>query len=284
MILIFLLLSNKKKQEKDYFTCIIPIKNINFEFTYTTMELKKILEEESKEAWEKYIPTLSIDCVIFSFHENTLKVLTIKLKGLSEFGLPGGYVKKEENVDEAVNRILKDRTGTENIYLQQFNTFGNLNRSESTFEEFDDSLWNKQRFVSIGYYALSEYANVKLIIDQYSDACEWKPIDELPEFMMDHRTIIDKALLTVREQLNNHPIGYNLLPEKFTMPELQKLYEAILGKKLNRGNFYRKMLRYDILTKLDESRKGGAHKAPDLYSFDLEKYNIALKDGLKGVW
>lgn len=248
------------------------------------MEFKEILEKQSAESWKKYIPTLSIDCVVFSFHENVLQVLTLKMKDQDSWGLPGGYVKKEENVDDAAIRILKDRTGTENIYLQQFYTFGNLKRSESAFEDYDDSLWNKQRFVSIGYYALAEYSNVNLVVDEYSSACNWQSIESLPLFMMDHRVIFDKALLTLREQLNNHPIGYNLLPEKFTMPELQKLYEIILGKKLNRGNFYRKILRYDILTKLDESRKGGAHKAPDLYSFDLEKYNVALKEGLKGSW
>lgn len=248
------------------------------------MELKKLLELHSEESWKKYLPTLSIDCVIFSFHENLLHVLTVKMKDQELWGLPGGYVQKDENVDDSAVRILKDRTGTENIYLQQFYTFGNLNRSEGFFEEYPDTLWNKQRFVSIGYYALADYLKVSLIVDDISGACEWKSIDDLPPFMMDHCVIFDKALLTLREQLNNHPIGYNLLTEKFTMPELQKLYEAILGKKLNRGNFYRKILRYDILTKLDESRKGGAHKAPDLYSFDLEKYNNALKEGLKGSW
>ncbi|MCV9927245.1 NUDIX domain-containing protein [Flavobacterium sp. LS1R49] len=248
------------------------------------MELKKILEKRSEEAWKKYIPTLSIDCAIFSFRDTSLQVLTIKMKDQDSWGLPGGYVQKEENVDDAAIRILKDRTGTENVYLQQFYTFGNLNRSESVFKDYDDNLWNKQRFVSIGYYALADYSKVNLNIDDISNACEWKSTDDLPPFMMDHRVIFDKALVTLREQLNNHPIGYNLLPEKFTMPELQKLYEIILGKKLNRGNFYRKILKFDILTKLDESRKGGAHKAPNLYSFDLEKYDIALKEGLKGNW
>ncbi|MCR4033811.1 MULTISPECIES: NUDIX hydrolase [Flavobacterium] len=248
------------------------------------MEFKKLLETRSEESWKKYIPTLSIDCVIFSFHENELQVLILKMKDREEWGLPGGYVEKVENVDDAAVRILKDRTGTENVYLQQFYTFGNLNRSEFAFEDYDDSMWHKQRFVSIGYYALAEHGQVKLNIDEFSSIVKWHSIENLPAFMMDHRIIFDKALLTLREQLNNHPIGYSLLPEKFTMPELQKLYEGILGKKLNRGNFYRKILRYDILTKLDESRKGGAHKAPDLYSFDLEKYNEALKEGLKGGW
>lgn len=248
------------------------------------MEFKKFLEIESKEAWKKYIPTLSIDSVIFSFHKNELHVLLLKMKDMESWGLPGGYVKKTENVDEAAVRILKDRTGTENIYLNQFYTFGDRNRSEDAFADYDDDIWYKQRFISIGYYALAEHSQVNLVIDEFSSAVEWHLIDNLPDFMMDHKAIFDKALITLREQLNNHPIGYNLLPEKFTMPELQKLYEGILGKKLNRGNFYRKILRYDILTKLDESRKGGAHKAPDLYSFDLEKYNSALKEGLQGNW
>lgn len=248
------------------------------------MEFKKLLEIRSAESWERFIPTLSIDCAIFSFHENELQVLTLKMKDREEWGLPGGYVEKTENVDDAAVRILKDRTGTENIYLQQFYTFGNSNRSQTAFQDYDDNMWHKQRFISIGYYALAEYKHVKLNIDEFSSIVKWHSIENLPTFMMDHRSILDKALMSLREQLNNHPIGYNLLPEKFTMPELQKLYEGILGKKLNRGNFYRKILRYDILTKLDESRKGGAHKAPDLYSFDLEKYNAALKEGLKGGW
>ncbi|MBE8725956.1 NUDIX hydrolase [Flavobacterium hungaricum] len=248
------------------------------------MEFKKLLEKRSADHWKNFIPTLSIDCVIFSFHNSKLQVLVLKMKEQEHWGLPGGYVKKEENVDDAAIRILKDRTGTENIYLQQFYTFGNLKRSESAFEDYSDDLWHKQRFVSIGYYALAEYNDVSLVVDEYSDSVEWKSIEDLPDFMMDHKTIFDKALVTLREQLNNHPIGYNLLPEKFTMPELQKLYEGILDKKLNRGNFYRKILRYDILNKLDESRKGGAHKSPDLYSFDLKKYNAALKEGLQGNW
>ena len=248
------------------------------------MEFKRLIEEKSGQAWEIYMPHLSLDCVVFGFHDATLKVLVTKLKENNLWGLPGGYVLKTENINDAANRILYQRTGAENIYLQQFRVFGDLNRSEGFFEEFDDAIWNKQRFISIGYYALVDYSQVNLVIDNLSDACEWKAIDEVHELMMDHKNIFDKALLTLRKQLNYKPIGLNLLPEKFTMPEFQKLYEIILGKKLNRGNFFRKMLRYDILLKLEESRKGGAHKAPDLYKFDIEKYQIALKSGLKEGW
>ena len=248
------------------------------------MDFKKIIEEKSKKAWEIYIPHLSIDCVVFGFQDATLKVLVVQMKENNLWALPGGYVLKTENIKEAASRILQQRTGADNIYLQQFRVFSDLNRSEGFFEHFDDTIWNKQRFLSIGFYALVDYSQVHLVVDEISDACEWKAIEELPELMMDHRSIFDKALITLRKQLNHKPIGYNLLPEKFTMPELQKLYEIILGKKLNRGNFYRKMLRYDILIKLDEIRKGGAHKAPDLYQFDIEKYQLALENGFSEGW
>ena len=248
------------------------------------MEFKKIIEEKSDKAWGMYLPNLSIDCVVFGFHDATLKVLVVQMKENNLWALPGGYVLKTENIKEAASRILQQRTGAANIYLQQFRVFSDLNRSEGFFENFDDTIWNKQRFLSIGFYALVDYSQLNLVVDEISDACEWKSIEELPELMMDHRSIFDKALVTLRKQLNHKPIGYNLLPEKFTMPELQKLYEIILGKKLNRGNFYRKMLRYDILIKLDEIRKGGAHKAPDLYQFDIEKYQLALENGFSEGW
>ena len=100
----------------------------------------------------------------------------------------------------------------------------------------------------------------------------------------DHKGIIEDALMHLRRDLNYKPVGLNLLPQKFTMPELQRLYEIILDKSLNRGNFYRKMTRYNILEKLNETRRGGAHKAPDLYSFNLENYNVALENGLQESW
>lgn len=248
------------------------------------MEFKKLVEDKSDKSWGIYLPHISIDCVVFGFYEATLKVLVVKIKEEKLWALPGGYVLKTENLNEAANRILHERTGADNIYLQQFRVFSDFNRSEGFFEEFVDTIWHKQRFLSIGFYALVDFSKVNLVTDIFSDACEWISIDDLPELMMDHRNIFDKALSTLRKQLNYKPIGLNLLPEKFTMPELQKLYEIILGKKLNRGNFYRKMLRYDILIKLDEIRKGGAHKAPDLYQFDTIKYQSALNEGLNEGW
>ncbi len=248
------------------------------------MNLKQQLEQQSEQNYQQYLPHLSIDCVVFGFHESALKVLILKLKDQDLWGLPGGYVKNEESLNDAANRILTERTGAQDIYLQQFRVFGDLNRSEGFFEDYDDKQWHKQRFISIGYYALVDYTDVTPVVDEFSSACEWIDVANLPNFMMDHGRILEKALATLRKQLNYKPIGMSLLPEKFTMPELQKLYEIILAKKLNRGNFYRKILRFGILEKLNESRKGGAHKAPDLYRFDPEKYRDALQNGLQSEW
>jgi len=246
--------------------------------------LRILIEEWSEKAWKEYIPHISIDCVVFGFHNSSLKVLLLKIKDQEVWGLPGGYMGKQEAINDAASRILKERTGARDIYLQQFRVFTDLNRSEGFFEEYDNTLWHKQRFISVGFYALVNYIDVVPVTDPFSDTCEWVDIDSIPEMMMDHRAIFDKALITLRKELNYKPIGDKLLQDKFTMPELQKLYEIILGKKLNRGNFYRKMIGYDILDKQDESRKGGAHKSPNLYKFNPEKYTAALKDGFKEGW
>ncbi|RYG28142.1 MAG: NUDIX domain-containing protein [Chitinophagaceae bacterium] len=240
--------------------------------------------EHSNEMYSQCLPHVSIDCVIFGFDRQHIKVLLLRTKNQDLWGLPGGYVLKTESTDDAAHRVLHDRTGVKDIYLQQFATFGATHRSESFFASFPNDLWHKQRFVSIGYFALVNYAEVIPFPDSFSDACEWCDVQDLPPLMMDHRVIIDRALDSLRKQINYEPIGINLLGEKFTMPELQKLYEIILGKTLNRGNFYRKIIRFDILEKLDESRKGGAHKSPILYRFDAEKYTAALATGLQGDW
>jgi len=246
------------------------------------MDSKEQILKKSIEAKEIFIPHLSADPVIFGFDQNELKVLLLKMNYRKQWLLPGGYIRKDEDLDEAVMRILKDRAGITDVYLEEFAVFGKKNRSEFYFEDFDETLFHKQRFVSVGYYALYNPDRFNLIIDDLSETCEWIYLSELPniEMAMDHREIIEKALLTLREKISHKPIGFNLLPEKFTLSELQKLYEVILGKELNRGNFYRKIKNLGILKKLDERRTGGAHKAPDLYSFDEENYAKALENGL----
>lgn len=242
---------------------------------------------------DKFHPGLSVDCVIFGFHENELKVLLLKMKHATRWALPGGFVERDEHVDQGAIRVLENRTGLKDIFLQQFYTFGDPGRHDRALDlelfklsgkDPTKDHWFLQRFITVGYYALIEFSKAIPRPDDISDDCEWKAIDDLPELILDHQKILDKALETLRFHINYQPIGYNLLPPKFTMPELQRLYETILGRTLDRRNFQRKMLSYGILKSLGERRKGGAHKAPYLYSFDVKKYKAALEKGLKGSW
>ena len=246
------------------------------------MDFKEIIINNSKKAYEIYVPHISVDTVIFGFNGDQLKVLLLKMKFNHHWFLPGGYMKKEENLESAAIRILRERTQLDKIFLQEFAVFSELNRSEETFKDFPDDLWHKKRFISVGYYALVNHKDVSPIGDELSESCDWIILDELESqnITMDHKQIIEIALNTLREEISYKPIGLNLLPEKFTLSELQKLYEAILGRTLNRGNFYRKIKNIGILKKLDEKRKGGAHKAPDLYTFDQENYFKILENGI----
>ncbi len=237
--------------------------------------------------------SLSVDCVIFGFHDGQLKVLLLKHRHRDLWALPGGFIGREEETDAAAYRVLKERTGLDEVFLQQFHVFGDPGRSNKEFHlqdlrkdgiDVDEDHWLLQRFVTIGYYALVEFSKVTLAPDNISEKCVWWDIHQVPELILDHRTILDRALATLRMQLNYQPIGYNLLPKQFTMPDLQKLYETILDKKLDRRNFQRKMLGFRILLRSNETKKGVAHKAPYLYSFDLKRYNEALNEGLNFGW
>lgn len=240
-----------------------------------------------------FMPCVSIDCVIFGFHDGQVKVLLLKIANLGGWGLPAGFIYKNEHIDDSAQRILIERTGLKDLFLQQFYVFGDPNRCdnnitkiafENTGTKAPATNWLLQRFLTIGYYALVDFKAVNAQPDPFSEDCDWHDIDNLPPLAMDHSNIIQQALLTLRIHLRYEPVGYNLLPEKFTMPELQKLYETILSKKLDRRNFQRKMLSYGILRRLKQRRKGVAHKAPYLYSFDLRKYHVALKEGFQSAW
>ncbi len=244
---------------------------------------------------ELFLPGISIDCVIFGFHENTLKLLLLDSAKSNKWTLPGGFVLKSEDINDAAYRVLLERTGLNDIYLKQFDVFGQPNRTDAsvhktTFEQYGSKIpkdhWMIQRFVSVGYFALIDYTNFSIQNDPINSVYDWKGIEQVKHLPIehDHGAIIQKALESLRTQLAYLPIGKNLLPKKFTMPELQKLYETILNKPLDRRNFQRKILGFGILNKLNETRKGGAHKSPFLYTFNDKKYQKALKEGLYGSW
>ena len=237
-----------------------------------------------KKGHETYLRHISVDCVIFGFHENELKVLLLKwTKG--PWCLPGGFVRREESLQDSATRTLQERTGLKNIFLQQFHAFGHPQREKKKSEINHDQKggWLQERFVTIGYYALVEFSKVKPHPDFLSEDCRWWDIHAVPALMYDHNEILEKALSILRLNLNDHPVGYNLLPGKFTMPDLQKLYETILDRALDRRNFQKKMVSLDVLLRLKERKTGGAHKAPYLYQFDKHKYARALKEGLSGL-
>ena len=252
------------------------------------MTFEKELRDHYLQGHLKYLPHISVDCVIFGFHKNVLKVLLLKARYAGKWALPGGFILKDEHMDLAAERILKQRTGLGKIYLQQFHVFSGPDRSTKEInQQFLKNVgisakksWMFERFITVGYYALVDFTQVMPVPDNISDACEWFSIYEVPEMILDHRSIFDEALQNLRMQLNFRPVGFNLLPKKFTMPELQRLYETILDEKLDRRNFQRKIIATAVLKRLNETKKGVAHKAPFYYKFDLRKYEKVLKAGL----
>ncbi len=251
------------------------------------------LIEQLKPEYDLFLPSISVDCVIFGFHSNQLRVLLLKPEHNKKWALPGGFVFKDEDVEDAATRVLQHRTQLKDIFLKQFHLFGNAKRTrqkhakkllkDSGIPDVENH-WILQRFVTVGYYALVEYAKVHPKHDEISTECSWNDLKNLPDLIIDHNKIIEKALETLRQHLNYEPIGYNLLPEEFTMKDLQSIYETILGKKLDRRNFQRKILSYGILDKKEKHFSGGAHKAPFLYSFNKIKYFKALENGLEKEW
>ncbi|HTD99452.1 MAG TPA: NUDIX domain-containing protein [Mucilaginibacter sp.] len=234
------------------------------------------IRNEGGSQGEGYMHGLAIDAVIFGFHDRQLKVLLMQYKKSGVFALPGGFIRDKENLNDAAKGVVSIRTGLENIYLEQFYVFGDYARFDPTpmktimkanGVEAGDDHWLFQRFISIGYYALVDFTKVVPMPDQIFDGCDWYELNNIPPLMQDHNAIILKALEALRTGLDNKLVAFNLMPEEFTLGDLQILYETILGKKLLRPAFQRKMLSLGILERIAKKWTGGAHKAPYLYRF-----------------
>lgn len=224
----------------------------------------------------QFIPHIAFDSVVFGFSKGKLKILLMEYHATGWHALPGGFVGRTEDLEDAVKRGLFERTGLKEIYLEQFHTFGNMARFrpevmktilEANGYSVPEHYWMLDRFFSIAYYALIDHEKVSLTPDNLSDSIAWYDIEQLPELILDHNAIVQKALETLRENLDRNLVGGNLLSERFTMNELQAVYEAILGEKLRRTSFQRKMLSMDILDRHEKLFTGKSHKAPYLYSF-----------------
>ncbi|MEO6981325.1 MAG: NUDIX domain-containing protein [Mucilaginibacter sp.] len=242
-----------------------------------------------------YLRNVAVDNVILGYHEKELRVLLQQPFSLDKWTVTGGYIKKTESIEEAANRITFSRTGLKDLFFQQFRSFGNPQRvidngftakhlTELSGTEVPSNSWIFDYFVSIGFYTLTEFSKVEVRKGPYEAGCKWWPINSLPPMMFDHGLIITEALKALRLHIAHFPIGYELLPEKFTLPEIHSLYETILGKTLDDRNFSKRLMATGIIVKLNETKKIGAHRSPFLYKFDKEKYEAGLKSGVDLVF
>jgi hypothetical protein len=231
---------------------------------------------------------ISVDCVIFGYNGQDLQVLlvdrTLKDKELKQTlftdqTLTGNHIYEDETIEAAAHRILFDLTGLTNVFLEHFGAFAHPNR----LKKDNDRLWLQhhgrnpdKRIVSIGYFALMATQNVTL--EWKGRNVSWVNVSDVGKLAFDHNLILEKALIALRQKIKHEPIGFELLPDKFTLTQLQMVYETILGTGLDKRNFRKKTARMKYLIALDEKQKGVAHKPARLYVFSREVYEKTRKE------
>jgi len=225
------------------------------------------LDRSAYSAYKKF--HVAVDCIIFGFDEGELKLLIHKRKFepfMGHWSLFGGFLKPDESLHDGARRILFELTGLEDIYLEQLYTYGDPGRDPAG------------RVISVSYVALIPgYRYSPDFSERYGAV--WISLKELPELIMDHGIMVEKGLRRLRRRASTQPIGFELLPAEFTIPQLQSLYEAILGETLDKRNFRKKLLVMDLLVKLDQKDKSGSRKGAYLYKFDQERYNKLVNKG-----
>ena len=213
---------------------------------------------------------LTVDCVVFGFDERELKMLLIQ-RGLEPFkgqwALPGGFVHVDETLDDAARRELAEETGLQNVFLEQLYTFGGMNRDP------------RERVVSVAHYSLVKLSDHKARAATDAANAKWFLISKLPNLAFDHAAIAEMALARLQGKVRYEPIGFELLPAKFTLSELQHLYEAILETKLDKRNFRKKVLSFGFLVPLKETQINGRQRPAQLFRFDAHKYEKLKRRG-----
>ncbi len=215
-------------------------------------------------------PAVTVDCVVFGLDAEALQVLLIE-RDLEPFAgctaLPGGFVRIDETLEEAARRELVEETGLHNVFLEQLFTFGAVDRDP------------RERVISVAYYALVNIRDHRVRAATDARRAAWYPIAAVPRLAFDHAEILAAALARLQGKVRYQPIGFELLPPKFTLGELQHLYETILRRPLDKRNFRRKILAMDLLIDLGELQEGVPNRPASLYSFDKRKYTALLKQG-----
>ncbi len=213
---------------------------------------------------------LTVDCVVFGLDEEDLKVMLIQ-RDLPPFegqwALPGGFVRTDETLDEAARRELEEETGIRTSYLEQLYSFSELHRDP------------RERVVTVAYYALVQLSDYRTRAATDARNAAWFAVDDMATLAFDHLRILDMALQRLRGKVRYQPIGFDLLPDKFTLRQLQHLYETILDRPLDKRNFRKKIQMMGLLIQLDEVEKNVAHRAARLYRFDKKKYQRLTKQG-----
>ncbi len=213
---------------------------------------------------------VAVDCILFGFDSKKLKLLLFKRKvepAKGSWSLIGAFIKNDQSIDEGAKQILFETTGLKDIYLEQLKTYGAVYRDPA------------ERVISVSYYSLIGVTEFELESVEKYDA-HWFDLDEIPDLIFDHRDMVNDAIEHLRHKAKQQPIGFNLLPKFFTIPELQKLYESIYQRKLDSRNFRKKILSFDILTKTDKKDKSGSKKGAFLYRFNKEKFDDLIAEGL----
>jgi 8-oxo-dGTP diphosphatase len=213
---------------------------------------------------------LTVDCVVFGFDEGELKVLLIE-RGLEPFkgrwALPGGFVRVDETVDAAARRELAEETGLRNVFLEQLYTFGEVERDP------------RERVVSVAYYALVKLSDHRAKAATDAANAQWFSVSKVPKLAFDHADILRTARARLQAKVRYQPIGFELLPQKFTLSQLQHLYEAALETELDKRNFRKKVLGFGLLVPLKETQMVGRHRPAQLFRFDVDKYEKLRKRG-----
>lgn len=225
---------------------------------------KKIEEDEAIK--NGFVSNVSVDNVIFTMHEGKLKVLLVKYnEGLAagKWGIIGHWIKEDEEFEIAASRVVKQATGVQNIYLEQLGAFGGVNR------------YPIRRVITVAYFSLVRYEETHAEFPLGKNAIEgkWFDVKEVPELIFDHAEILNSALLFLKYKVRHEPVGFSLLPEKFTLLQLQEIYEAVLNKTLDKPNFRRKIQKMNLLIDCKEKQKNVAHRAASLYRFDINVYD-----------